>query len=142
MEELAGIVISKLRLEDGPGGISVLQTPPQHGTGLLVTPVVTDGRVSFDVRVSHHVQDFANAEGFNFPSVEAAAAFIAEHARLVYKKHEKAYLRFVPTAKPQDGIPHLSVDLDADKNIALTNVLQTVVSMRPLRHGLSDASDS
>lgn len=134
MDDLAETVISKLRVADGDGEISILHDTRSGAQVMLITPVTTDGIVSFDVRLAYHLSELVGnlAEGFNFPDVESTVAFAINHARVTYKNQNQAHVRFVGTAMPTSGPTHLSIPTDEPAQYAA--VLRTLVRMRPLQH--------
>ena len=139
MNDLASTVLSQLRQGDGHTGMSALQGN-NRSRYILVTPVVQDGKTSFDIRMFHDMvmveepERFRGVEGVNFSTAEQAAAFVASHAQTMNTGEEKAYLRFVKTIRPtSNGGTHLLVDLRGGLDL-LTQVLNTLSTMRPLQY--------
>lgn len=134
MDDLAETVISKLRVADGDGEISILQDARSGAQAMLITPVTTDGSVSFDIRLAFHLSELVGelAEGFNFPDVESTVDFAFNHARVTYKNHNQTHIRFVGTAMPNEGPTHMSISTDEPAQYEA--VLRTLARMRPLQH--------
>ena len=146
MNNLASAVLSQLRQGDGHAGMSALQGN-NRSRYLLVTPVVQDAKTSFDIRMFHDmimVEEpvrFRGVEGVNFSTAEQAAAFVSSHAQTMNTGDEKAYLRFVKTCSPRSGGTHLMVDLRDGLDL-LTQVLNTLSTMRPLQYNLPGSAES
>tara|TARA_B110000444_G_C18648131_1_gene504748 strand:+ start:114 stop:596 length:483 start_codon:yes stop_codon:yes gene_type:complete len=158
MEDLAELVVEKLRLGDGTCEISVFQEPGMRdytAKSVLVTPVTSSGVTTFDARFLSKDDvpnffgigqwgygDLSDFDGVNFKTAEAAATYLVEHGRSLYKDQNKAYLSFVHTKNPKRCLPHLCIDLGEGTNVAaasLCNVLRTIVFMRPLDVPSKDA---
>lgn len=143
MDELAELVVEKLRTDDGPARMSVLQGSRGRGFS-LITPVTADGKMTFDFRAftsiydCNSAEDFARLEGLNFQTAEAIAAFVATRERGECPNASHVQLRFVPTFDPTEGLPHACVDINNADHKALADIFCTVVGMRPIKHAGSE----
>lgn len=130
--DVASLIIKQLKMHDGPAAISVLQGSDRESSHLLLTPVVKNGRCSFDVRVSPYFTQLRKAEGVNFEDVGVAAEFLASHGRSIFRGNNVVSLRFVDTQHPREGEAHMNIDLTRGSE-GLVSALRTLVKMRHLQ---------
>ena len=142
MEDLAREVVARLRDDDGPFAVSLLQEPNYTDDFVLITPVRTDGKISFNVRIADHRSGLlftdAEAPALNFTTAAQAAQFASSIPRSDFvhdKRPAVARLVFVPTASPseQRSVVRLSLRVDDEANAAYAQLIATLPMMRMAR---------
>lgn len=141
MEELAREVVAHLRDDDGPFEMSLLQEPNATDNFILITPVRTDGQISFNVRISDHrsgLRPGYEVQALNFATAAQVAEFASSFPRSDFvhcNRPAAARLFFVPTANPdeQGSVVRLLLRVDDDANKAYTQLISTLPNMRVAR---------